>query len=76
MKNKLTDLNNHLFLALERLNDESVTGDKLQEEINRSKAVTGVAKEIIANGKLVLEAQKELGHTASAPEMLGLAKKP
>ena len=75
MKNKLTDLNNHLFLALERLNDESVTGDKLQEEINRSKAVTGVAKEIIANGKLVLEAQKELGSTASAPEMLGLEKK-
>lgn len=75
MKNKLTDLNNHLFAALERLNDESIKGDKLEEEISRSKAVTGVAREIIANGKLVLEAQKEFGGMNTAPDMLGLEKR-
>lgn len=75
MKNKLTDLNNHLFAALERLNDESIKGDKLEEEISRSKAVTGVAREIIANGKLVLEAQKEFGGMNTAPAMLGLEKR-
>lgn len=75
MKNKLTDLNDHLFCALERLNDEKIKGDKLAEEVERSKAITGVAREIIANGKLVLEAQKEFGIGNSTPDMLGIGNK-
>lgn len=58
IRNTLEDLNNHLFMQLERLNDEEIDGEKLQEEINRSKAISEVAKNIIDNGKLVLEAYK------------------
>lgn len=58
MKNTLGDLQNHLFAQLERLSDEELTGDKLNEEISRAKAVTSVASQIIANGSLVLEAAK------------------
>ena len=72
MKNKLADLNNHLFASLERLGDESLSGDKLKDEIERSKAVAGVAREIIQNGKLVLTAQMELRGTSGAPEFLGV----
>lgn len=57
-RNTLGDLNNHLFAQLERLSDEEIKGEELQEEIRRAHAVTGVAREIIANGKLVLEAKK------------------
>lgn len=58
MKNTLGDLNNHLFAQLERLGDEDLQGDKLTEEIDRAKAVTQVATQIILNGKLVLDAIK------------------
>jgi hypothetical protein len=55
MKNKLTDLNNHLFAQIERLGDEKLTGDKLKQELERSKAVSSIAKDIVANGALTLK---------------------
>lgn len=74
MKNKLSDLNNHLFEQLERLNTTDLVGDKLTEEIERSKAVTSVAHEIILNGKLTLDAIvaiKEKGIGNLLPKMIG-----
>ena len=71
MKNTLGDLNNHLFMHLERLNDEDLKGDKLTEEIERSKAVTNVAKEIIANANIVLQARKyTTEYLSEVPKML------
>ena len=58
MKNKLIDLNNHLFEQLERLNDDDLNGDALKSEIERSKAITNVAGKIIENASIGLEAEK------------------
>jgi len=58
MKNTLGDLNNHLFAQLERLGDEDLKSEQLTEEIERAKAITQVASQIISNGKLVLDAIK------------------
>lgn len=74
MKNTLGDLNNHLFAQLERLSDEELTGEKLNEEINRAKSVTNVASQIISNGSLVLDARKMVDDRMDAnmtvPKML------
>lgn len=56
MKNTLSDLNNYLFEALERINDDSLSEEQLQMEITRSHAVTSVAEVIVRNGALALKA--------------------
>ncbi|TKJ83766.1 hypothetical protein PaeCFBP13512_22380 [Paenibacillus sp. CFBP13512] len=74
MKNTLGDLNMHLFAQLERLSDEELKGEKLIEEIDRSKAVTKIATQIVANAALVLEARKLVDNRMNAdlnlPKML------
>lgn len=57
MKNRLSDLNNHLFAQLERLSDEDTKGDELKEELARASAVASVSKQIIAGASLALKAQ-------------------
>ena len=52
MKNTLADLNNHLFEALERLNDEDLSDEQLEKEIRRSEGMTKIAEQIIRNGEL------------------------
>jgi len=58
MKNKLEDLNDHLFEAMEWLGDRDLKGDELAEEIRRAEAKCRVAQQIIANGNLVLNAAR------------------
>ena len=74
MKNTLGDLNNHLFMQLERLGEEDLEGDKLLAEIARSKAISEIAKNVIENANVVLQAQKHMdefrGTDAKMPRML------
>jgi hypothetical protein len=56
MKDKLLNLNSHLFAQLERLTEENISQDKLKQELDRSKAVSALASQIIAGGRLVLDA--------------------
>jgi hypothetical protein len=58
MKNKLSNLNDHLFEQIERLNDDDLKGDDLTREINRTKAMCNVAVQIISAGRLALDAAK------------------
>lgn len=77
MKNKLSDLNNHLFAQLERLDDETLD---LATELNRAKAITGISREIVSAGKLALDAQKaynerEIGQVAETGAFLEIKDK-
>lgn len=76
MRNTLGDLNNHLFAQLERLNDEDLKGEALKEEMERAKSIGYIAKQIIDNASVVLDAQKsfnikdKMNIDATLPKML------
>lgn len=79
MKNTISDLNNYLFESLERLNDDSLDNEQLEKEIRRSEAVQKVAKTIIENGTLALQAKKHMdeygaGDSVEIP-LLGITSK-
>ena len=55
MKNMLPDLQNHLFEMIEKLNDDSLVGEKLDQEIKRALALNEIAKTAVANGALMMK---------------------
>lgn len=56
MKNKLLDLNNHLFAQLERLSDEELSPEDLGHEIQRTDAIVSVSEQIVQNANVALKA--------------------
>lgn len=58
MKNRLSDLNDHLFAQLERLSDEALTPEKIDQEAKRGNAMVAVADQIIRNAAIQLQAAK------------------
>ena len=58
MKNTMGDLSLHLFAQLERLGDESLKGEALKEEIERARAVSKVAEQIVSTASVVITAIK------------------
>jgi hypothetical protein len=60
MKNRLSDLNDHLFAQLERLSDEGISTEKMKDEIARSGAVVAVTDQILRHATLQVQAAKIL----------------
>jgi hypothetical protein len=57
-KNTLLDLNDHLFMQLERLNDDELSQEELNQEISRAKAMTGLASQVVGVANAILAATK------------------
>lgn len=78
MKNSLSDLNNILFEQIERLNDDEVMEQFSDQEIERAKAISSVANQIIQNAALQFQAAKFMDDNAltsrEMPEVLKLNK--
>ena len=72
--NSLGRLNEVLFDELERLNDVDLGDeDAVRREIERSRAIEGVSKNIIENGKTILTATRmraEFGMDTKVPTLL------
>ena len=49
MKNKLIDLQNHIFEKIEKLGDDELQGDEAKMEVAKAMALSSLAKDAIAN---------------------------
>lgn len=74
MKNTLTDLNNHLFAQMERLSEESLNPEQLSFEAERSKSLTIIARTIVDNARLVLDAQTRINDIPERKELSAILK--
>lgn len=71
-KNRLSDLNDHLFMALEALGDEDLSLEETETRIRKAAAVVGVSDAILRVADTRIKAAKtisELG--APGAHMLG-----
>ena len=59
-KQSLADLNEYLFAQLDALSNPDLTGEELEKEIDRSRAIQGVAKTIIDGANVSFQAQKHM----------------
>ncbi|WP_372993803.1 hypothetical protein [Sulfitobacter sp.] len=76
MSNSLADLNAHLFAQLDRLDDETLTSDQINDEVKRAGALIGIADSISKNAEIGLKAAKlyaEHGNTV-LPHLPQIAK--
>jgi len=70
MKNKLSDLNDHLFAQLERLSDEDLTPEQIDKEAQRGAAIVAVADQIVRNASLNIQAAKILADHGLDPSAM------
>lgn len=77
MKNRLSDLNDILFAQLERLTDETLKPEAIEQEVKRTQSVVQVADRIVENARLQLDAAKLIADSGAdmrkrLPSTLGL----
>lgn len=78
MKNKLTDLNDHLFAQMERLSEEGLSADQIEQEAKRADSMVSVADQIIRNADLTFKAATFVATHGDRyrPALSGLIGKP
>lgn len=54
----LSELNGHLFAALDRLSDASLDAERIEHEVKRAEAIVKVADQVTGNAELQLKAAK------------------
>lgn len=74
-ENTLGALNESLFKQLERLTADDMDRDAINAEIDRSKAVSGLANSIIQNGRLMMQAQQAAIEAREMKRMDSVARK-
>lgn len=57
----MNDLRDHLFAALERLNDDELTPEQLATEVEKAQAISNLSNSVINSAKAEVDFMKATG---------------
>ena len=64
-RNKISDLRDHLFAALERIDNDELSTEDLNKEMQKSEAVAQIGNVIINSAKVEIDFMKASGMISS-----------
>jgi hypothetical protein len=68
-RNKISDLRDHLFASLERIDDDYLTPEQIKAEVDKAKAIAQIGSVIINSAKVEIDFIKATGRIDSASEI-------
>jgi uncharacterized protein YpuA (DUF1002 family) len=68
-RNKMSDLRDHMFVALERLNDESLTPEQRYNESITAKQIASIGAVLVNSAKVECDFLKATGQMTSNSEL-------
>lgn len=68
-RNKISDLRDHLFAALERIDNDDLTAEQIHQEVNKAKAIASIGSVLINSAKVEMEYIKATGKLDTASEL-------
>jgi hypothetical protein len=68
-RNKINDLRDHLFAALERIDNDELTAEQIDAEINKAQAIAQIGSVIIQSAKVEIDFLKAMGKSGTETEL-------
>jgi hypothetical protein len=68
-RNKINDLRDHLFAALERIDNDDLTTEQIDAEINKAQAIAQIGSVIIQSAKVEIDFLKAMGKAGTETEL-------
>ena len=75
-RNQMNDLRDHLFAALERLNDDELTPEQLSIEVEKAQAISNLSNSVINSAKAEVDFMKATGMIATTSNLFKGVKDP
>ena len=68
-RNGMNDRRDHLFAALERLNDDELTPEQLATEVEKAQAISNLSNSVINSAKAEVDFMKATGMIATTSNL-------
>ncbi len=68
-RNGMNDLRDHLFAALERLNDDELTPEQLATEVEKAQAISNLSNSVINSAKAEVDFMKATGMISTTSDL-------